>query len=95
VALLPCLLASIGGLWLAASSKAIFNIRAAVPTRVQTYEPDQQTKNTAGTVPIIFSGYDRHRQTDGRFSFSPSLTCLHVPGYANQYSEHFRRPAGT
>lgn len=54
MALLPCLLASIDGLWLAASSMAIFNIRTAVPIMVQTFEPDNQTKNTAGTV-LIYS----------------------------------------
>lgn len=56
MALLPCLLVSIGGLWLAASSMAIFNIRAALPFMVQTYGTDQQTKNTAGTVLIHLSG---------------------------------------
>jgi hypothetical protein len=40
VALLPCLLASIGGLM------AIFNIRTAAPIVAQTFEPDNQTKNT-------------------------------------------------
>ena len=56
MALLLCLLVSIGGLWLAVSSMAIFNIRAAVPFMVQTYETDQQTKNTAGTALLHLFG---------------------------------------
>lgn len=91
MALLPCLLVSIGGLWLAASSMAIFNIRTALPFMVQTYETDQQTKNVAGTF-LIHSFGRRSTSTDRRFSFSSSPTCLHVPGPANQYSEHFSQP---
>lgn len=69
MALLPCLLVSIGGLWLAASSMAIFNIRAAVPFMEQTYGSDQQTKNAAGTVLINLPGDDRHQNTYSCFTF--------------------------
>jgi hypothetical protein len=74
VALSLCLLATIGGLWLAASSMAIFNIRAAVPIMVQTFDPDQQPTNTRDQPLFISPSDDRHRQADR--CFSPSSTCL-------------------